>query len=793
MTQSNFNTSAVLQLQYDKELSIATATNRFATKWINKTILISGMVQKLTTTTRTHETSDEYAAMPKDDRDAIKDVGAFVGGTLKGGRRRKVDVANRHLITLDIDYAARATKDKIKKALSNMCFTIYSTHTHTPEKPRYRLIIYPDRVMLSDEYQAVSRRMAEHIDIEVFDGTSYDTNRLFYWPSTSSDGEFVAYHHDAPFLPINTILAEYGADDAWRDVSLWPRSSKETKAIDRLLKKQVDPRTKQNIIGAFCRTVSIRNAIERWLRDVYKKEGSDRYTYIPGSGAKGLVIYNDVFAYSNHDTDPCSGQTCNAFDLVRIHKFGHLDSDADFGTPSMKLPSYREMIEWAHDVEGVRIDLIKNNLVTVDISDFDDFDKDEGEGEGKWIERLQVTEGGIIKTSFFNAVQILRNDPGIKDQMRLNLFSEQVEHSDTSYDWSDQDSLKIREYIGGKYSVDFPAVKIIDAIEYQASMSAYHPVRDYLESLAWDGKLRIADLFIRYFGCSDNEYVRDATLCWFTAAVYRVYEPGYKFDTSLVLSGAQGIGKTFFLREIGKTKWYGELSSFDPKIAIEEITGKWIVEISELSATNKQELEQQKSFLSACSTRVRMAYARYAKEFRRQCIFMGTTNMSEYLKDSTGNRRWWPLDATTDQIIDIDALRADVDQIWAEAYHLYKEGRSVILTDVAAKIAADAQEDKQEIDEWTGVIESWLAEETYPDRYDQKKGSFEQGDKILRDKVCIPEIWDDCLEIKCLPRPADKRRIGQILNNMKGWKKGTTSRFGMRYGTQKVWKNDIPF
>lgn len=290
------------------------------------------------------------------------------------------------------------------------------------------------------------------------------------------------------------------------------------------------------------------------------------------------------------------------------------------------------------------------------------------------------------------------------------------------------------------------------------------------------------------------------SLCWTTAAIKRVMEPGCKFDYTPVVSGAQGIGKTRFVRELAGGPWYGELSSFDPQIAVEEMTGKWLMEINEMGATNKRELEEQKSFLSACQTRVRLSYRRNARDYMRQCVFIGTTNLPEYLKDSTGNRRWWPIDAVV-EAVDIEKLKGERDQIWAEAVLLYAQGRNIFLSKDAEKIAIDVQEGKVEIDEWIGIISEWLNTEAYSDRYTSRLGST-GGNLDHRDRVCVIEIWEDCLEITNRPpKPVERKRITGILDNLVGWKRkktkdglGTsTMKFGMRFGTQKGWINDVPF
>ena len=804
----------------DKDINIATASNRQAKRWKNQTIKISEFVAKLEKTLRTHETFDEYIQMPKNEQDQIKDVGGYVAGVLKEGLRRKTHVQNRQLLTYDIDFGKPGTVEKIKKHLRQYAFTISGTHKHTAKKPRFRLIVYPDRPMTNDEFSAVARKVASDIDMEVFDDGSYDVNRLLYWPSTSEDGEFIFWHNDRGFLPVDKVLASYGDDDEWQDSTLWPRSSRETKTFDRLLKRQADPLGKKGVVGAFCRVVPIKTALAEYLGDIYKKESADRYTFIDGSSSKGLVVYDDRFVFSNHATDPASNQLCNAFDIVRLHRFGHEDVEAKIGTPVHRLPSYREMSEWARDIPEVKADLVKNRI-DVGASDFDVFEDEDGEegsgeaGDESLWNRLQTKEDGSVKPTFLNAVLILRHDPKINGLMRFNELSQVPERDSDEKDWKggedwgDADSFKVREHVGAVYDVDFPDRKIEDAILNQALKRRYHPIRDYLSGLVWDGVGRIETVFIRYFGCSDDVYVREVALCWFVAAVYRVFEPGYKFDTALVIAGEQGIGKTSFLREIGKIEWYGELSSFEDKEGVEQTLGKWIIEISEMTATNKQQIEQQKTFLSACHTRTRLSYDRRAKDYKRQCVFSGSTNQDQYLKDSTGNRRWWPLDATVEEV-DLEKLRGEVDQLWAEATQLYMDDRTVLLSDEARIIAMGEQEEKREADVWDGIINEWLEDEDYKDRYDTKYGSMDDedgGELEERKRVCIKEIWEDCLDKSKQNEPSrlEQNRIAAILNNNPDWEKHVSNngkgksqklRFGKRFGIQRAWVldvADIPF
>lgn len=785
-------------LTHDKELHIATANSRDASRWRNTTIKLSALVERLAHTVRTAETFEQYSRLPKSEQDNIKDVGGFVGGVLKGGKRGKTNVANRQVLTLDADFAKPGILDVIQAALPDVAYTVYSTHKHTIEAPRLRLVVYPDRPLHSDEYQAVMRTIAGKVDIDCFDDTTYDVNRLMYWPSTPKDGDFVFVHNDAPMLDVDAMLGEYGAGDEWKDTTLWPRSSRETRDLDRLLKKQADPLTKNGVVGAYCRVVSIYDAIEDVLGpSVYIKETPDRYTYVDGSTTKGMVVYDGKFAYSNHGTDPAQGQTCNAFDLVRLHLFGHLDDDAPASTNTTKLPSYKEMVEHARATPDVKRELIASKL-EVDPDEFDIFaDDSTGEaaedGAAEWLGDLQVGDDGIIKPTFVNALAIIGNDTRINGKARLNEMSMIIERATDGEGWRAVDSYAIREYVGKRYNVDFPEAKIEQAIERSAYNNRYHPVRDYLKALEWDGVERLDTLYIDYLGAEDNAYIREASSCTLVAAVARAFEPGTKFDNVPVLGGPQGIRKSTFINVLAGDKWFGELTSFDPKIAMEEISGKWIIEINELGAANKHDLEQQKAFLSGTSTRVRMAYAKHTTEFKRQCVFFGSTNQHEYLKDSTGNRRWWPITCANREI-DTDKLKANRDQIWAEAVERYIMGEPIILSEDARKIALTEQEDKREAEPWEGMISAWLIKDAPVNRYELVNGfPDDTGATEKRDRVCVMEIWQDCLGMKGDPKPVDRRRIGQIMENMSDWDKAGVMRFGGRFGRQKGWRTNCPF
>ncbi len=312
-------------------MRISIGKSRKDTNWKVKDVTWKDLCSKLSKTHRTHETMAEYKAMTKVQKADAKDIGGFVGGVVEGGRRLKGNVHVRSLLTLDADYAPANFAQNAPFLLNCEAF-IYSTHSHTPKAPRLRILLPLDREVSDEEYEPIARMIAKDLGIEMFDVTTYEVNRLMYWPSTASDGEYVTAHVEGAVTSADDTLARY---KDWRNVREWPTSSLETSVQTKRAKAQGDPLSKPGLVGLFNRAYDVHGAIEAFLTDVYEPcDQPDRYTYTGGSSTAGVVIYQDgAFAYSHHATDPAGGMLCNAFDLVRVHKFGDLDYLADSETP----------------------------------------------------------------------------------------------------------------------------------------------------------------------------------------------------------------------------------------------------------------------------------------------------------------------------------------------------------------------------------------------------------------------------------------------------------------------------
>lgn len=316
-------------MQNDINLKISVANSRKSLNWITQEITWSSLINKLSTPVRTNETFEQFLKLKKNQQDELKDVGGFVGGLLKDNRRKAENVINRCLITLDADNIGANDTNKILGLVDGLgCgYAIYSTRKHCQEKPRLRIIIPTDRPISAEEYEPIARKVASFVGIQIMDSSTFEASRLMYWPSCSIDSTYIFQYGDKPFVSADGILGMY---KNWRDSNEWPKIINEPETIKREILKQKNPLEKDNIVGAFCRTYSIHTAISTFIPEVYALgDLENKYTYTKGSVANGATVYGDgKWLYSFHATDPASRTLCNAFDLVRIHKFGLMDDEA---------------------------------------------------------------------------------------------------------------------------------------------------------------------------------------------------------------------------------------------------------------------------------------------------------------------------------------------------------------------------------------------------------------------------------------------------------------------------------
>lgn len=789
------------QIRYDGPVTIAVGESRRSTQWKNKEVLWSQLVERLSIPTKTPETVDEYRGFAKSKRDEIKDVGGFVGGSLKGGRRKAEAIMQRRLLTLDLDDVPRNADPWDTVVLVLGCAAVlYSTHSHRPEAPRLRLVMPLSRPVSPEEYSAIARKVAQDIGIDMCDDTTYEPHRLMYWPSASINAEYRYEVEDGPWLNADEQLARY-VD--WHDPSEWPISSRRAEALHRLASHQESPLEKNGIVGAFCRVYDIHDAIEHFLPDTYEKYDDNRYTYKGGSTSGGLVLYdNGIFAYSHHGTDPASGKLCNAFDLVRIHLYGNLDDDTSPGTPSHKMPSFMKLQDEAMQIPEVREELAKANFERLK-DRFDDPDEDYD-----WVGQLTCNKNGKFDNTINNVQLIMEHDAGLRGKYFYDTFKERMtvcgdlpwcklaDRMTTT--WTDTDDAGLRNFLEIKYEI-VNTIKIGDAVLLAMQSCMRHPVREYLLSLKWDGVARADTIFIDYLGAEDTEYTRTVTRKALIGAVARIMQPGCKHDHILVLVGPQGCRKSTTLAKLGKSWFSDSFYTVQGKEAYEQIQGFWLIEMGEMAATRKAELESIKQFVSKQSDSYRAAYAKRTQEHPRQCAFFGTTNDDEFLRDATGGRRFWPVTVTDKGRETGDYFTAEiVDQVWAEIVMRYSAGENWYLDNAKIEaVARQIQDAHTEMNGKQGLLEQFV-ERLLPkdwatrnlsqrlaywnDGFDDEK----QAGTERRKAICALEIHCELFggTVKDYT-PQKTREYNAMLKRLPGWKARSRINYGEIYGQQR--------
>jgi len=759
------------------KIEISTGSSAKSKKWRAQTIKWADLVRKLSKTTKTAETLVEFLRMSKDDQLNIKDVGGYVGGLLRGARRKPENVVHRQLITLDLDFANIEFWEDF--ALAFECAAVlHGTHKHQPSAAKYRLIIPLDRAVSPLEYEAIARRVAGDLGIELFDKTTFQPSRLMFWPSTPADQPYEFHEQKGDPLSADEMLATF---TDWREVSSWPRHASEVVDLENRVGKQEDPTEKRGLIGAFCRTYTIQDAIAEHLADRYTETSTEgRYTFTAGSAAGGLTTYNNLFAYSHHGTDPASGQLCNAYDLVRLHKFGYLDEGS---RATHNRPSDAKMADFCRDDKRTRETMARESVAAVREA----FGEPAASPErvepeaAEWLEVLDMDKKGAILPSAGNFSAIIRNDEQLKKAFKLNELdgrgylcrSVKWRKVESPEPLKNVDFAGLRNYIERAYGIASSA-KVEDALALEIQRESFHPIQDYLEALSWDGVERVDTLLIDYFGAVDNQYTREAIRKPLAAAVRRVYEHGAKFDLVLTLVGEQGNGKSTFLNRLGG-RWFSDtFLTVQGKEALEQIQGVWLIEMAELSGLRKAEVESIKHFISKREDIFRPAYGRTAETFKRQCVFFGTTNKIGFLTDASGNRRFAPVltKYSKDQPrpkgtpSPFTMTREDVAQIWAEVMATLRD-EPLYFSPEAEAMATDAQREHVEHDDREGLVVEYL-EAKLPDDW-AKLDTYERraylelgGTKgAQRSKVCAAEIWVSAARLYTPRSYGSKRYIKQ--------------------------------
>lgn len=413
-----------------------------------------------------------------------------------------------------------------------------------------------------------------------------------------------------------------------------------------------------------------------------------------------------------------------------------------------------------------------------------------------WKKKLQRSKKGHILSNAYNTLLILNSDEKLKGKFAFNLLTKNPEiigevpwkRADDTNEITPQDDSCLRNYLSVNYSIQAKSI-IEDAVNEIILNNKYHPIREYLNSLKgkWDGKPRLDTLLIDFFEADDTELNRWQTRLALVGAVKRVFQPGCKMDYILTLKGDQGVGKSSFFQTLAaKSEWFSDsLDDMRGKDAKDQLKGNWIIELGEMAAVSKGDQKRIKQFITSSEDEYRPAYGKRSIRFKRQCIFVATTNDELPLKDDTGGRRWWIVDVKSRWFE--KEIPLEVDQIWAEALTVYNRmeanNEPLKLPNHLENEAKKVQYENTDRGLYAAEIEQALQQ-----GYIEEKDFHEGVRKIEINETCAFHVWEVILKrYKHDLTSTTAREINATLKNMPGWECVGRRKF-KEYGKQTVYR-----
>lgn len=767
----------------DLVLTIATAPKMNSRHWKNGTIRWSEIVA--------------WMDSPANKKEAGEYVLGVIGETTRvhNGQpctnihRLKSAIDSRSAVTLDID-SPRPDFVEAVEMLFDHAAIIHTTYSHAPDKPRYRMIVPTDRAMKPDEYIVAANALMQQFGKSQFDKGSEQPERYMFMPAEQEPGWFRYWVLDGDPVPVETLLADFVEDLS-------------DKPLPKPGRNKRDPFTLDGIMGAFNRAYG-----EDWDSLIeaydlpYEKVADDRYHLVGATAAAGMGPVQDAagFVYSHHANDPAYGTACSAWDLVRLHRFGEMDEDVSPQTPPHKRPSHTAMAELATQDNRAMAE-----MVGIDFAEAFD---DEGNAND-WRLNLRRNNRGVITNVVANRDLLRDNDPALK-VLFLNEMSMVIE-ADGDLPWrkmreaefdrdrviTDADRAEFREYLEREYGLDVPEATAKALIVIAGSRRRRHPAKEYLESLTWDGVSRIETALP---GVTPTTYTRMVSRKSLVAAVARVLKPGVKWDHTLVLFGAEGLGKSWWIDRMAKG-WSASLGRIGDKDTLMAMRAAWIITADEGHSLKKADSDSLKEFITRTHDTFRAPYDTVMQRHARHCVVWSTTNDEVFLRRQEGNRRF--LIVRCEDKVDFDAMTDEyVDQVWAEAVALYHAGEPLYLDGVESLEAAEQREEFIEEDAYAGVIDAYLSLPVPEDwanmpvdkrlewLFGYREGEFVEAGTGRIDTVCSLQIWIEAMgRHRGDARRPDLIEIFNTLNRLPDWEKipGKTW-LGPDYGGQTVFR-----
>ncbi|MXQ08019.1 hypothetical protein GQ651_09195 [Alphaproteobacteria bacterium GH1-50] len=670
-------------------------------------------------------TREEFLELPPN-RQAFEkgSHGFWLRTTCLDGIRRNDHVEPGRILTLDLDYLEESFLHFMRMVglapLVGVANFWHTSRSHSATCPKVRLAVLLSRDVIAPEYEFVARIFGELIGLEKCDSKGFRPAQMMFKPTTHK-GElenFVSEFRDGKPLDVDALINEH-PDAIYSDPSTWPRLPNEKPLPNTHGRKAEYPLDKGGLVGAFCRAhPSLSDEIddglltEFYLSSARAQGRVARAQWIGGSGGEGVLVYDDVFLYSHHESDPCGdGRVHNIWDAVRIHRFGELDDqDRQYTNPSSR-PSWKAMVEFANNDEATREQLL------VELSDAYNLLEVEEDRVPATAEQARstiiFTVSGQIAQTMTNAIAYLTI---INEENNLRLSHNELTGEDEwkgGLEIKDADLALIRVQIEQRGFSKVSDSLTASAVRVVAMRNAFNPVTDYLDGLVWDGVPRLSFWLSTYARVVDSPYARAVGRAWIIQLVARAYIPGCKADHVLTLIGDQGIRKSTLCAVLGGP-WYGDgLPSIaghnGEERAAQWLPGHWVVELSEMAPTRAADIESLKAFLSRGTDKSRHAYARLHERTPRRCAFIATTNNAQFIRDKTGGRRFWPVNC--EKVIDIDGLRVARDQLFAEARDAFNANEPWHLSEEIEQLAREAQEEAAELDPWEELLSNHIQQQ----------------------------------------------------------------------------------
>lgn len=709
--------------------------------------------------------------------EAVKDCGGYVAGRLKGTARRKGQVKYRSAVTLDAD-AASETLPALVAGLGLRAL-VHSTYSHTRAHPRYRVIIPIMGPGLSEEeYPRVARGLMEALGEAQFDPGSTQPERLMFWPATAAPDEYEVVECDGETATAQGLLRDFGG------LGHTP---------DHMPGSKRDPLGLPGVAGAFNRVYDMARAVTEFHLPYDPVEGEpNRWHYTPAESEGGVIVYPDGYVFSNHASDPAYGRALSMFDLVALHVYGGEDRAA--GVPQSTAPSDRPSIQRAMREFAARPEIV-TELVAADFADVD------GDGDGaalpEWVLEFHLhPKTGKPLDDVHNWDLLMRHDPVLRALARNEMDLTTVTRR--PFPWraveagkddalTNADRAQISAHLQRAYNMPRPAQEQLNGvIDMVAQDNAFHPVVEYLECLEWDGISRVET----YLPGAQDDYTRRVARLVAVQAVARALDPGVKVDNCLILTGRQGLGKSWFVETMarGWTCTLGPIEGGGLRDTVMAMTRSWVTIADEGFAMKKADAEALKQFVTLTHDVIRLPYAREHVKLPRRQVIWGTTNDAVFLRAQEGNRRFLIVEVA--EKLDFGKYSDEyVNQVWAEAVHIWKTSKAqyglkdnpeLFLSASEEAAAESVRSMATEEDSMTGLIQAYLdtlvpenwvemsPEERISWLRDEEQGIVSGTHPI--DVVCSLEIWEIALQRERGKHSrVDILQITNALKQLPGW------------------------